>query len=96
MDYPEINGIPLKQDEENSIPRREMRKSLTAIQRKKSNHRSWASQKFGRHIHRYLPDVSEVRPLNQERNYRFPSLESCRLFIFEKYGIEIAKVDSNS
>ena len=35
-------------------------------------------------------------PLNQERNYRFPGLESCRLFIFEKYGIEIAKVDSNS
>ena len=38
-----------------------------------------------------LPDVSEVGPLNQERNYRFPSLERRRLFIFEKYGIEIAR-----
>ncbi len=97
MDYPEINGIPLKQDEENSIPRREMREEFDCYSKNRNpNHRSWASQKFGRHIHRYLPDVSEVRPLNQERNYSFPGLESCRLFIFEKYGIEIAKVDSNS
>lgn len=90
MDEPEINGILLKQDEENSIQRRDMREEFDSYSKNINfKHRSWSPQKFGRHMHRLLPDVAEVRPLNQERHYRFPSLQQCRLHVFEKFGIEI-------
>ena len=86
MDEPEINGILLKQDEENSIHRRDMREEFDSYSKNINvKHRSWSPQKFGRHMHRLLPDVAEVRPLNQERHYRFPSLQQCRLHVFEEY-----------
>ena len=34
-------------------------------------------------------EISEVRPYNQERHYRFPALDECRKHLLDKYGIEI-------
>ena len=52
-------------------------------------HRSWSTQKFGRYVYRLIPEISELRPYNQEMHYRFPTLNACRKHLFDKYGIEI-------
>ena len=88
-DEPEINGIKLKVDEENTITKKEMRDEFDFYCRNNNpRHRTWSTQKFGRYVYRLFPKVQEIRPYNMERHYRFPALDECRKYIFDKYGIE--------
>ena len=89
-DKPEINGMLLNQYEENCISRKAMREEFNIYSINNNlKHRNWSPQKFGRHLHRLFPEVTEVRPANQQRHYKFPSLEQCRKFVFDKFGIEL-------